>query len=135
MNDKTAVQLAAVLTRFIQQEPADTPLDGIKSDLQAAFADAPNSDARLLREQLNAVLPVIREAGKRAFSQGFSHAEEIYAKQIAGHDAEVAKVQMDAAERNQMQEQIVGLQSENSQMEAKLRKLGELRKALNEFLG
>ena len=42
---------------------------------------------------------------------------------------------MDAAERNQMQEQIVGLQSENSQMEAKLRKLGELRKALNEFLG
>ena len=68
-------------------------------------------------------------------AQGFSHAEEIYAKQIAGHDAEVAKVQMDAAERNQMQEQIVGLQSENSQMEAKLRKLGELRKALNEFLG
>jgi hypothetical protein len=42
---------------------------------------------------------------------------------------------MDAAERNQMREQIVGLQSENSQMEAKLRKLGELRKAPNEFLG
>ena len=112
MNDKTGTSAAAILIRFIQAEPADTQLDGIKADLQAAFADDPNSDARLLLEQLNALSPVIREAGKRAFSQGFSHAEEIYGKQIAGHNAEVAKVQLDAAERNQMQEQIVGLQAE-----------------------
>jgi len=134
MNDKTAVSAIAVLTRFVQQEPSEESLDVIKADLQAAFADDPNSDARLLHQSLDALLPVIREAGKRAYNVGFTHSQQFHEKLIADHNIEVAKVQMDGAERNQLQEQIIGLRAENSEMEKKLRKLDNLRVGLREFL-